>query len=431
MRVRNLIGRIVIVALAAVLAGYGLARLYVWVQARRGVGDLARLAEPYAEVEWEGVRAGVDGEIRLHGLTVHPRGLNDTITIDTLEIQTSQGLVPNELAHRLAEGRLPAYLQIDARNLAFPVGGPLFRRLDAITGGYLWGTPLDSLGCKGVHHLGRSILENLDGQVLHANVELRLRMHRPTRRLALAMDVDLQKLAVTTLEATMDLGRQDLPLDQPSVLRSLPVTLTELRVRHTDRGFNSNRNLLCARQLDIPVDAFLRRHLDAVRASYQDHIPAPNAALFTQYRDFAAHGGDILIDLNPKRPISLAELAEMHGWPLSDRLQPLLAINGVPIHSPAAAWYPWTDKDGSAERSGGTTTAETSAEKPAFHDVAVSDLSRYLGKQARIFTQDGVQHKGVIEKIGADSVTLRWELSGGYMRFSIADDKIKQAQVFH
>lgn len=427
--IRRSIGRIMLVALAAGLAGYGLAKLYIWFQARHGVEELARLAAPYANLEWDSVSAGLDGQMQIHGLTIQPRMLNDAISIKSLTIRAPVQLGPEELMHRLVTGELSDSLWIHAKGLTIRADGPLFQRLRQITGGYLWRTPLAALGCEGIKKLDRAILAQPDGDLLQANVKLRLRMRGAARQLALRVDVDLPKLAATTLEATMDIGRLVLFLKDPTALTKLPLKLTSLRIRHTDRGFNASRNLLCASAHDIPVTTFLDRHLAAVRAIYHERKPAPSEALFTQYRDFAAHGGDILLELNFDKPIALAELHRMDQQQLFTRTQFALAINGVRIHSPAEAWYPWISHDRFPAVQE-TAATDSFTKPPRFHDVSLADLNHHLGERARVITKDGSHHKGILKRVDASAVILQWELSGGYMRFSIAADKIREAQIY-
>lgn len=425
---RRHISRVIIVVLAAGLAGYGLARLYIWSQARHGVEELARLAAPYVNLGWDGVSAGLDGQLQIQGLTIQPRTLDDTISIQNLTIKAPAHLKPAELMRRLATGELSDSLRIDARDLTVRTDGALFQRLSQITGGYLWRTPLAALGCESTERLDRAILAQPSGDRVRANVALRLRMHGPARRLILFLDIDLPELAATTLEATMALGRPVLALMEPATLATLPFSLTNLRIRHTDRGFNTDRNLLCASEQNIPITVFLDRHLAAIRAIYHKRKPAPSEALFTQYRDFAAHGGDVLIDLNFSQPMTPVELYRMDKAQLLTHAQFALAINGVPIQSPAEAWYPWVSRN--RPPAAQETATASSLPAPSFHDIPVADLIHHLGERARIITRDGSHHKGILERIDADAVTLRWKLSGGYMRFSIAADKVKEAQIY-
>ncbi len=430
--VRSHIGRIMLVALAAGLAGYGLAKLYLWSQAQHRIEELAKLAAPYATLEWQGISAGLDAQTRISGLTLQPRGLNDTVLIKNLTIKTPAHLEAEELVHLLTLGKLTDSLQIEARGLTLQAEGPLLQRLNQLTGGYLWKTPLAALGCGGdIEKLDRAMLTRANGDpVVHANVALRLRMQRPGRRAMVVLDTDLPGLATTHLEATVDLDHPVVPSDTP-LAETMPIKVIALQTHYTDQGSSANRNLVCANKQNQPVAAFLDRHLATVRAIYRARKPAPSEEFFTQYRDFAAHGGDILIDLNFNKPMALTALYRMGKQSLITQAQLSLAINGVSIPGPAEAWYPWSSRgQGQPLTAQKMPATNPVTQPPRFEEIAVADLIDHVGEQARLITIDGVHHEGILEQVDADAATLRWGMSGGYMRFSIATEKIKEAQIY-
>ncbi|MDN5870810.1 MAG: hypothetical protein L0H73_08855 [Nitrococcus sp.] len=426
---RRHIARVMIVVLAAGLVGFGLAKLYIWFQARRGVEELARLAAPYASIEWDSVSAGLDGRMQIRGLVIAPLTVDDTLSIKTLTIRLPSGFRPEELVRRLLTGELTGTVRIDAQDVALRSDGALFQQLNQITNGYLWKTPLAALGCKGIEDLDQAVLGQSGGGMVYANVALRLRS--PARQLALSLKIDLRELAATRVEAAIDVGHPFVPLRDPAALTTLPVTVSGLHIRHIDRGFNTKRNLLCASQQNMSVAAFLDRHLGAVRALYRDRKLAPSDQLLTQYRDFAGHGGEILIALNFDEPVAAAKLYRMDEQQLLTHARVSLAINGVSIQNPSEAWQLWINSDdGRFPAAAQAAAAESSTAQPSFHDIPVADLVHHVGERTRIITGDGSHHMGVLEQIDAGSLTLRWELSGGYVRFSIAADKIEVAQVY-
>ncbi|MDN5848167.1 MAG: hypothetical protein L0H63_00820, partial [Nitrococcus sp.] len=115
---RRSIARVMLVMLAAGLLGYGLAKLYVWSQAWRGVEELARLAAPYATLEWDSVSAGLDGQMRIHGLVIAPLTVDDTISVKTLTISLPIGFKAEELMHRLLTGEFTGTVRVDAEGVA-------------------------------------------------------------------------------------------------------------------------------------------------------------------------------------------------------------------------------------------------------------------------------------------------------------------------
>lgn len=82
-----------------------------------------------------------------------------------------------------------------------------------------------------------------------------------------------------------------------------------------DHGFAALRNQHCASLLGRGPGAAVDRHVAAVREWFAKHHAEPAAPLLAVYRRLAERGGALEVNLRPRRPLPLAEFADL---PLRD-----------------------------------------------------------------------------------------------------------------
>lgn len=431
MRAIGKLARRLLVALIVVaVLGAGGAKLYLWQQANEGMERIARLAEPLAQLEWESVGGDVAGQFRVEGLSIKPRGVDDEIYLKRLTVRADNIRDVLDLASRLRAGEIPTSMTMTVTGATVNVGGGAYRWLETATAGHWWGTPVDALGCGKVKDLNLEVLEALGHHSLKANAEFRLRLHEPTRRAALLLDVEIPGFASTTVDTVLSLGQTELPGNSASTVASMSPKISSLRIRYTDQGFNESRNYYCAAQLDVPVPEFIDRHLAAVREALSRHQPPPTASLLKRYRAFATYGGDLLLDLAPQKAVNLSDLYGLDRAQFIETMQPRLAINGRTITDPPEAWIPSSEAAVVKASTGNTEEkpARTST-KPAFGEVTVEDLATLVGHVARVEMHNGSRHEGIIREATPLKVVLAKRMEGGEARFILDPQEIAAVRV--
>ncbi|PWG61581.1 hypothetical protein [Sediminicurvatus halobius] len=419
------LGRFLIALLLVAAVTFAGVRGWLWYEAQRGMEQLAALAEPWAALEWEGVDTSVDGRVEVSGLTVTPRGVNDGLYVEQLTLRADGVRDLHTLSRRLSTGDLPAALTLSARGASLNVGDALYRRLNARAGGRLWGTPVDGLACAGVEDIRTTVFRTLDERYLEGDVELRLRLHRPSARLAMLLDVSLPEYGASTVDAGLQLSPQPLAEGGELALGDLTPVLSGLRVRYTDLGFNEARNYTCAARRDSDVDAFLDAHVAAVAA----RLGLEGGEAQARYREFAHHGGDLQLDLTPQAAVPVADLPALPPPELTALFRGRASLNGRDVDLPVTAWLaPPPGDDGGATAAADGETARTPAPL-RFQSVPAETLAEHVGRRARLSTYRGTRHEGVISAADDDDVTLENPLRGGVMRFTVELGEVRAAEV--
>jgi len=421
------LGRFLVALLLAAALAFAAARGWLWYEAQRGMERLAELARPWAELDWEGVDTGVAGSIEITGLTITPQALEDSIYVEQLVLRADGARDLHSLARRLDSGDPPDALTLSAQDVTVNVGAPVYRRLNAIAGGRLWGTPLDGLACGGAGDMRSVVLDALDERFLAADVELRLRLHRPSARLALLLDVTLPELGASTVDASLELGAGAVAQTGRIDPAALTPSLSTLRLRYTDLGFNEARNYTCAARRDQPVEAFVDAHVAAVGAHLGlDPDEAAAAEALARYREYAVHGGDLQLDLTPQAGVPLADLPGLPAAELAALFRGRTSLNGRALDLPPAAWL----KPAPATAPDDETADVTAAAAPRrFRAVEPRALAEHIGRRARLSTYRGARHEGLIGAADDNDVTLENPLRGGMMRFTVEFGEVRSAEV--
>lgn len=421
------LGRFLITLLLAAVLVFAAARGWLWYEAQRGMERLAELARPWAELDWEGVDNGVAGSVEITGLTLSPRGLEDSVYVEQLVLRADGARDLHSLTRRLDGGDLPDALTVSAQDVTLNVGDALYQRLNRIAGGRLWGTPVDGLACGDVADVRTVVLEALDERFLEADVELRLRLHRPSARLAVLLDATVPELGASTVDASLELGAGALPADGRIDPAALTPTLSALRLRYTDLGFNEARNYTCAARRDEDVEAFVDAHVAAVAA----HLGlggghGPGGEALARYREYAVHGGDLQLDLTPQAGVPLADLPGLPASELAALFRGRASLNGRALDLPPAAWLTPAAEPAPADEAEAAAAASTPRR---FRAVEPQALAEHVGRRARLSTYRGARHEGVISAADAGDVTLENPLRGGVMRFTVEIGEVRSAEV--
>lgn len=419
MRARSGAGRKLLVAfLALTAAAYAGTRYWIGYQAHEQLQTLGSLLEPYVGLSWEDVRGDLTGEVIVSGLIVTPKGDFDDVYIDRLILRADGLKDLAALARTLRVGQLPEYLQVTVRGAILRVGGRLHRAIERH--GELWGTPLDAAACQVDGNLGAVVMSALGHNTVEINGDLRWRLHPPTRRVSIMADISVADVGATTVDAQFDLAR--LSFEPQTWLSDLAPKLTGLRLRMADNGFIASRNHVCAARRDLSLDDFLAAHIEAVRSRYGRAGTPPGDILLQRYAEFARHGGDLLLDLAPLRPLPPGELLTALRQRDLTGISASLTINGRPIQAQPSRWYPPP-----APEAASLQPASTTPRGP--RRVPAEALVEHVGSRAQIITSDGRAHFGVIESAGAERLTLRKALEGGYLDYRIPYATIETAEV--
>ncbi len=271
--------------LAAVLLA-GILKLLAWYVAGQVVQRAVVALEPYAQIQYDGLTAGLDGSVGLSDMRVAPKGAHRIYRADYV-IVDSPGLLWL-LGHALThDTTLPAQLGITATGLSLPPEpwlNPLW--LDSTRF-----TLFPSAGCAS--QLGAADFQRM-GIHASAPAQERLAYHYNPDRHSLDATLSLSAPGFAALALEAQLSRFE---PATSLTRGFldKAHADQLSASYTDLGFARQRARYCAAAEHLPLTQFADRHIAAVRALLQQDRIQPGDEVQRLYRTLVLQGGQMSV----------------------------------------------------------------------------------------------------------------------------------------
>ncbi len=213
-------------------------------------------------------------------------------------------------------------------------------------------------------------------------------------------------------------------------MRMMTAGFESLNFLIEDKGFGARRNAYCAKKLGLSPEAFVERHLEAVRAGFAADGLVPGAAMDQAYAGFVRSGGKLTIQARPLRPGPLMQLQGVGLDSLGlfvdatvkhdDNFAAPLVFLSADQFAAAATPAPAADAEAPATGTQAPAPAAAAAKAgaPALTagaEIAYDDLPKHLGAEVEVSTNLGTVRRGVLT--GASSISIVIKLAaeeGGF-----------------
>jgi len=413
-----------LVVLGALLfAGF---RFYLWHTARQEVdGVIARMA-PLVNVGYANIQVGFDGRVTLKGLRIGSLLFKDTISADSLTIDTG------DVWHVLGEFRgvgddraIPPAFSIRLNRAKIDLNSDYMLTLDE-SHVDLVSAPWEHAGCGDVDHFGAANLRALGYNSLTVNVLLDYRFSRFNRTATLSGNVDIVDLSKNKFEETF-------ALEVPSIairdLAGLQPTLQSLTWEYADDSFIERRNDWCASRLGVSVDEFVNRHIEAVSAMAEQQGLRLGEKVLRAYRHYLTHPKALRVTANPGQPVDLSKISHYSGSALMDWLNLRVSINDEAI-DPAQfhAAAPATPEGGEGAGADGETRRP-----PALivwtRGGSLDALLPHVGKDVLVLTKDGRTLAGTLLSVDEAGLKVQRHVHGGTATLPVRRQAVEAARV--
>jgi hypothetical protein len=280
---RNLaLAAIFIAGALKLLAGYAVGQ-----DAQRVMALLA----PYAQVKYDGLSAGLDGDVTISGVSVAPKDAHRVYRADTVVLDTPGlfWLLKHALLH---ENALPPHFAIDVDGLMLPP--------EPWLNPHWWDAtnfvPFAAAGCE--TGLGSADFRHMGIDAKPTHERLQYTYAPDQHSLDATLTLTAPGFATVALEA--QLSHFD-PSGFAAVGFWDKMHSDQLSATYTDHGFFALRNRYCAERAKLTSAQFVDRHLAAVQALLQQRGIQPADELLRLYRKLVSGGGQASVLSLPGR----------------------------------------------------------------------------------------------------------------------------------
>ena len=214
--------------------------------------------------------------------------------------------------------------------------------------------------------------------------------------------------------------------------------LTEAKVVYKDLSYVDRLKRYCASASKTSIDEYITAEVsqtDSVFAQQWGFVPG--AGLRDAYRLFLVTPGEVRLEVRPTDGIDPASMRLFRPEDALSMLNPKLTVNGSPVSdlslhfvevkASTAQGTRVNDADPMANRS--ASESERSEEKSGYQVIRASELSKYVGRQARIRELRSTVREGVVAVVTPTMVTLERRYGGGAMTFNVPMKQIEKVEV--
>lgn len=291
----------------------GLAQAALWYATSRWLAQTAEQLRPIATLDYGGAVAWLTGTTGARDVRLRPLATpGQEITARRIELQ-----LPGPVALvRFVLGRgdeMPDNGILTIRQLRLSAGLEQALREQASRLGYL--APFEALGCNSQGRFSGTDYAELGWLDTGGDVEVTFAQDGWRER-TVAVDYNMRPMGRFEFLFTLDNGTAGASAVPGSV------RIKQGLVRFHDHGMIAARNAYCARSNDLGEEAFVERHIEAVKGEIEAYGMFLDPAILSAYRDFATRGGRLEVDFAPTPNIAFADY---HHYAPEDRLRMLNA----------------------------------------------------------------------------------------------------------
>lgn len=425
----------------------GLITYYIRGEARQLVEQAITALSPFAEIRHSGISVTLGGDVRVHGIDIRPRVVNDSIRIEAINVETPGLWYLLTGTDELREGKLPANARIELRGVEVGLSGAIADTLDrflamAVQAG---GTaPMSN--CGDVRYLDIKTHRRLGYANFVFDIAAGYRLD--SRRGPLIVQTEWRTRDLATASVELEFSGAALKVNE--MLASDP-RLRRFSLRYQDLSFTDRLKLFCAQAAGISPEQYLEREFDRSDAVWQAQwgfVPGPG--LRAAYRDFLQRPGEIVIEGTPSNEIDLQAMRLFKPQDVAAMLNLRVNVNGKPVND-----LSMTVIDGQDVAPAPATTsapapatapraAPAPTEKPAptvatpppapvtadgYRTITARELGAHIGATVRLRLARGVVREGSLLQVTASIARVERRYQAGSMTLVIPLNEITHAEV--
>jgi hypothetical protein len=417
MKWRNLILLLVIVPVLL----YGGLKGFLWYSIDAMIKQAKIRVAPSADITYREIRTSVLGPIGVTGITIRPHDINDVIKVGSILVQWNEPREILPILEALFYKKLPDNLHLSIERILLSLDGEIMAGL----GQQQWDSnlpfhvPASIWGC-GTGKFQAEDLLAMDYQRLRFDARMEYRYFPVTNVLSFFARIRSPDIMTLSFEGEVPSGKSHLSLN--SIFSSIP-KMSNFSFALEDESYNAKKISYCSKKNNQSGDDFLDDHVQRIVADLQQSKLNPSAELTNAYRDFLSKPARISVNFDPYEPAGIEKFSELNRDNFAEWLGIEVLADQQPVGELLAPLQSEQDETGELE--------QTAQKEEQFNPTPVAELRDFIGKLARVKTNDGRAHYAYIENAGAENLVLTQHLVGGSVSFELSYAEITEVAVLY
>jgi hypothetical protein len=296
-----------LVVWALILAGvsYGGAKFYLHTKVADTMDTAVLMMSPYADVEYDGVRSTMSGELTIEGIRVKVHEFRDDIRIDRIGIDTASFFSLLQMTDYMSMqgGGVPDSFGFLMKGLRVPTDADYFDEMYELTATFRGAASSDDAAamCTGKYGFSPKTLVELgyDEQVISMSMNVRNQGGRFTLNVNSAIedmwDVDASLTLAGDLDSVMINGASYRP------------RLSDMTIDYTDRSLNERIRKYCGR-LGLSDEQTLKAQMDTFMFYGETNGIEFDEYMLDPYAEFLRGKSGLIVTAKPNEPIAMSQI---------------------------------------------------------------------------------------------------------------------------
>lgn len=295
----------VIWALILAGLGYGGAKLYLHSKVGDTMDTAVLMMSPYADLEYDGVRSTMSGELTIEGIRVKVHEFRDDIYIDRIGIDTPSFISLLQMTDYMSmQGNgVPDSFGFLVKGLRVPTDADYFDEMYELTAAMRGNKEANDAAsmCTGKYGFSPEVLNELgySEQVISMSMNVK----NQGGRFSVQVQSDIENM--WDIDANLTLAG-----DLASVMingASYRPRLSDLTIDYTDRSLNDRVRKYCSR-LGLTNEQTLKAQMDAFEFYGETNGIVFDEYMLEPYAEFLAGKDRIVITAKPNEPIAMSQI---------------------------------------------------------------------------------------------------------------------------
>jgi hypothetical protein len=418
MKWRNLILLLVIVPVLL----YGGVKGFFWYSIDAMIKQAKIRVAPSADITYREIRTSVLGPIGVTGITIRPHDINDVIKVGSILVQWDEPREILPILEALFYKKLPDKLNLSIERILLSLDGEIVAGLgqqQQWDSNLPFRVPASIWGCGSGKFQAADLLA-MDYQRLRIDARMEYNYYPVTKNLSFFARIRSPDMMTLSFEGEVPSGKSHLSLN--SIISSIP-KMSNFSFALEDESYNAKKISYCSKKNKQSGDDFLDDHVQRIVADLQQSNLNPSTELTNAYRDFLSKPARISVNFDPYEPTGIEKFSELDRDNFAEWLGIEVLADQEPVGELLAPLQSEQDE---------TEEPEQPVQKEEqFNPTPVADLGDFIGKLARVKTNDGRAHYAYIEKANTENLVLTRHLVGGSATFKLSYAEIIEVAVLY
>jgi hypothetical protein len=434
MKLKNLI----IFVLVGVGVTYGGVKGVIYYKTKQQLDRMVAAAAPFADIEYGSIGSDLQGRIMINDLVVYPRGVNDAVKAEQLQIITPGLEFLLTGADSLKSGELPRRMGVALVGARLNLTGRLVEAMEQAEAAQLGQQPVDGLACSLSGNFITAQYRELGLDELVFDTEVSFKRGVSAGDVIIGVHYALAGLEEAEVSVTLSgLGNSvmGIALASPQ-LKSVTVNY------RPNAGFSRKTLADCAARQGVDVQTYLDQLFAQNDEQYlQDLGFVPGPGIRAAMKEMMQHPGELKVFAQPTSTLDMktVHLYKPEDWPdlfglvvkvngkdvsdlsfsmpdpdpaQGDEQAAALGLPGLAFISPGSPAEQTQDRQQVQQRPA-DTSPQRSAGTPRYRVVPRSDVPQLVGKDVRIYTVDGKRRSGRVLNVKNGVISLEMRMHGG------------------